>query len=338
MKKKFLILSNFEKLDEILKNNPTVEHSYVGTNESFAKCWKIAWRAILHGDALIFNIDHKRLLVVCAVFSIFAPRRFRHCKLISVDILLRPTFSLRAKLLAKVKKLLLSQVNSFILYFKNWDGYVREFGLPRDRLVYVPFKVNSWEKLNERRTQIGEGEYVLLAGATLRDYGTFVEALRRTKIPAVLLLPGIMESQLFKLAWYSKGIPENLKLEFHNDGKESTFLSYFENAKILCLPRFQQDIASTGISSLFCAMALGKCVLISSGPGAEDILEEAKAAAFFEPENPQSLADQMQRLWRNDAERRQTALNGVRFVSELKGEERLLTDILTIVGVGLVQQ
>jgi glycosyltransferase involved in cell wall biosynthesis len=247
---------------------------------------------------------------------------------VSVDILLRPASGTKEKLVQAFKIFLLRQVDLFVLYFRNIDGYVQHYKLDRKRIIYVPFKVNSSLKLHQKRMAgVAEGDYVLLAGVTLRDHATFVEAVRRTGVPSVLLLHPRLRAEVQDLAWY-KSRPPNLSIEFHEDGKESTYLGYFERAKLVCLPRYKWDIASTGISALFCSFGLGKCVLISSGPGAEDILTQGQAL-FFEPENVDSLAALIRRVWDDDALRRSVGAAAAEFADLVQGEDRLLRDILS---------
>ena len=306
---------------------------YIGADESIGASLRLAWRAYRSADYLVFNIDHRRLLLTCALYWLIGPRPLRRCRIVSVDILLRPPRSLEARPAALLKRLLLKQVDTFLLYFRNTDGYTRHFGIPKERMTYVAFKVNSWEKLEARRGVIPEGDYVLLAGATLRDRATFVEAVREAGMPAVLLVPGDERAAVEQTAWYRAGLPPNLRLDYHTDGKEETYLGYHENARIVCLPRYKWDIASTGISSYLCAMGLGKCVVISRGPGAEDLLLENESAVFFEPENAEDLARVLKDAWERHEHRRRIAANGARYAKSLAGEERLLEDILAALGL-----
>ena len=180
------IMSGFSAFADVLAGDSRYEHLDAGADTSIVGSIRLALRARKEADFLVFNNDHRRLLAACLVFALLAPRPFRRCKLVSVDILLRPPKTVRQKLFALLKRLLYKQVDLFILYFKNVDGYCAQFGLPRERIAYVPFKVNSFEKLRARRKGLGEGEYILLAGETLRDHKTFAEAVRRTGVPAQL--------------------------------------------------------------------------------------------------------------------------------------------------------
>jgi glycosyltransferase involved in cell wall biosynthesis len=286
--------------------------------------WKARWSA----DFLVLNIDPKRLLFACAAFLALSPRPFRRCKIVSVDLLLRPPRSLAQRLMNLAKGLLYRQVDLFLLYFRNIDGYVRHFGIPRRRVAYVPFKVNSWERIRARRDSLGDGEYALLSGATFRDHATFVEAVRKAGVPGVLLVPGDSRTVIEQSSWYQAGLPPNLKLEYHTDGKEETFLKYFENARVVCFPRFKWDIASSGISGYLCAMGHGRYVVISRGPGADDVLKEDEAADFFDAGDSEALARLIRGAWEEPAHRNRIAANGARYAEKLAGEERLLRDIL----------
>jgi len=323
------ICSNFASLDRVVHGDQRFEHSYLGEGLSLVRNLRVLWRARWSADLLILNIDAPRLLLACALFGLISPRPFRRCRIVSVDLLLRPPKTLRARIVNAVKSLLFRQVDLFILYFRNIDGYTRHFGIRRERTAYVPFKVNSWEKLKARRTEIGEGDYVLLSGATLRDHATFIKAVAKSGVPGVLLIPGEARTEIEQASWYRAGLPRNLRVEFHTDGKEDTFLRYFEGARIVCFPRYPWDIASTGISGYLCSMALGKFVAISRGPGADDVLAETEAAAFFEPGNSDDLARLIKEAWDHPEFRRRIAANGAQYAASLEGEERLLRDILT---------
>ena len=327
------ILSGFSAFANVLSVDSHYEHVDAGVDASFRGSIRLALRARKEADFLVFNGDPRRLFVACLVFALLAPRPFRRCKLVSVDILLRPPKTPAQKILALFKRFFLKQVDLFILYFKNVDGYCAQFGIPRERIAYVPFKVNSFEKLRARRQAEGEGEYVLLAGETLRDHETFAEAVRRTGLPAMIVLPPSARGRVESMPWY-RSPPPSLQIKFHLDGNEDTYLRYFERAKLVCLPRFKWDIASTGISAYLCAMALGKCVVISKGPGAEDVLSP-EHALFFEPEDARSLEGVLRRGWNSDQERRRIAANGAVYAESLGGEEKLLGNILSALEISL---
>jgi len=126
-------------------------------------------------------------------------------------------------------------------------------------------------------------------------------------------------------AW-ARELPANVRLELHADGKLETFVSTIANARILIIPRFHGDICSTGISSYLVAMALGTAVIISRGPGAEDVLSDE--AIFVEPEDVDELAQAASRLWHDDDAREKLVMAAKRYADKLGGTARMNDDII----------
>jgi glycosyltransferase involved in cell wall biosynthesis len=104
------------------------------------------------------------------------------------------------------------------------------------------------------------------------------------------------------------------------------YLGFIERARMVVIPRFKGDIAPTGISTYLVAMALGRCVVISEGPGAGDVLTDE--AALVPPEDPARLAEQVKLLWEDEPARSAIAARGRAYAERARGEDRLLADIL----------
>jgi glycosyltransferase involved in cell wall biosynthesis len=213
-----------------------------------------------------------------------------------------------------------------VLYFKNLESYQRFYGIGPDRAVYVPFKVNAWERIVARPRREANGDYVLCAGRTLRDTATFVEAMRRIDCPGVLLQQKRELLDAHGTSAWSGVLPSNLKLIIDESDRFDDFLDFISKARLVVIPRFKNDIAPTGISTYLVAMALNKCVIISEGPGAEDVLTDQ--AVIVPPEDVESLAEQIKRLWNDDKLRADIAARGYNYAMSVGGYDRLLSDIL----------
>ncbi len=317
------IYSNLPRLDAVLRGSDELDHVFIENGEKGWSPRKVC-SAMRDGDIVILNIDSSRLLSFCALKLILPFKKF---KLISIDILLRKPTGAKSSALALVKSMLLTQVDQFLLYFKNTDGYQKHYRIPRHKISYVPFKVNAWERFEHRRLDPLAGDYVLCAGQTLRDLRTFIEAVRSCGVPAVLLTPGdsVMKSHGTELI--TERLPENLKVATHDDGREETFLRWIAGAAAVVIPRFRDDIASTGISTYLCAMAASRCVILSKGPGAEELLTGGEAV-LVEPEDAAALSRAILKVWHDRAFREATATKGRQYAELLRGEERLLRDIV----------
>lgn len=250
--------------------------------------------------------------------------------MVSVDILMRRPKTLGQRCSARIKRMLLTQVDLFLVYFRNTRGLSDYFGIEPSRIGYVPFKVNSWENgLAEQPKPVTTSSYAICAGQTLRDIQTFVDAVRISGVPGVLLTPGreLMKRHGTELSIANP--PPNLRVVVHDDGKEATFLKWIRESSVVVIPRFLHDITSTGISTYLCAMAMERCVILSKGPGADDILTNGQAV-LVDPESSHQLAGALNTLWKDDELRSRIARKGRKYVEGLKGEDRLLRDVLQL--------
>lgn len=326
MQAKRRIYSNFQRFKPIVEASGEFGLIDVDDPSQVLSAWQIFWNAGKQ-DIVILNIAHARLYKLCLLRTIFFWKRF---KLVSVDILLRRPTNWKRKLFRFYQRLMLKRVDQFVLYFRNTSYYEKLFGLRKERICYVPFKVNDWELgINLYEADTASGEYVICAGQTLRDVGTFIKACEKANVPAVLLTPGkdLMKRHGTQLAFDS--LPANVRLEYHTDGKEETFLKWLKEAAIVVIPRFKTDISSSGISTYLSSMAAWRCVILSQGPGAEDVLTDGQAV-IVPAEDVEALAQTLKKLWNDPLERSKIALRGRKYAEEVQGEERLLRDVFRV--------
>lgn len=326
MQAKRRIYSNFQRFKDIVEESGEFEWIDLDGAEKTWSAWEI-FRTAKAQDIVLLNIDHRRLYLLCLFRTLFFWKRF---KLVSVDVLLRRPTNWKRRLFRFYQCWMLRQVDRFILYFRDTSHYQRLFGLRSERIRYVPFKVNDWELgINHYQADPASGEYVICAGQTLRDVNTFVAACEKAAVPAILLTPGkdLMKRHGTHLAL--ENLPANVKLEYHTDGKEETFLKWLKEAAIVVIPRFKTDISSSGISTYLSSMAAWRCVVISQGPGAEDVLTDGQAVVV-PAEDVDALAQTLKRLWNDPLERGRIALCGRKYAESVQGEERLLRDVLRV--------
>lgn len=317
------IISNIPGLSQVVDSDAPVVHEYVGDLKGGRGVIRFIWKC-LASHLVILDDEPTRLVFACMLRYVLPLSRFR---LVSVDVILRTPTSWRDRLRAFVVRILLKRVHRFILYFKNLRGYQVFYGVDPERVVYVPFKVNNWEKLSTSQQGSSEGSYVLCAGRSLRDVKTFVEAMARVPYPGVLLQQKAeFLSQHGTEAWVGT-LPANVRLITDKGNDPETFLEYISNACIVVIPRFRDDIKASGIGTYLLAMALKKSVIISEGPGAGDVLTDQ--AVVVSPEDPDKLAQEIKGLWENDALRNAIATRGMAYAQSLQGEHRLLSDILS---------
>jgi glycosyltransferase involved in cell wall biosynthesis len=254
------------------------------------------------------------------------PFRF---KIVSVDLIVRTPESFAGRIRTFALKLLLKRVHRFILYFKDLRGCERFYGIGQDRARFVPFKVNALKEIRCRPAdEPGAGEYVMCAGRTMRDVKTFVAAMANVECPGILhQQPGDVMAAHGTNVWHD-ALPPNLKLVIDDSYSHDVFLDFIAKARLVVIPRYQNDIGPAGIATYLVAMAMNKCVIISDGPGVGDVLNDE--AVIVPPEDAAALARQIELLWNDDARRREIAARGNKYAEQAGGDDRLYRDVLRV--------
>lgn len=316
------ILTNLRALNQSHFPETPLNFSYVheddGAKQFLAGC--------LRSHLVILGTDPARLMLACALKWIL-PFRF---KIVSVDLIVRTPSSLKGRIKTFIQKLLFKRVHRFILYFKDLRGCDRFYGIGPDRAVYVPFKVNQLEEIQRRLASEppDDGEYVMCAGRTMRDIKTFVAAMRRIDCPGILhQQPADMMVAHGTDLWHDE-LPPNLKLVIDDSYSHDVFLDFISKARVIVIPRYKNDIGPAGIATYLVAMALNKCVIISDGPGVGDVL--TNEAVIVPPEDPEALARQIELCWNDQQARATVAASGHKYAMSLRGNDRLLTDLLKV--------
>jgi glycosyltransferase involved in cell wall biosynthesis len=274
-------------------------------------------------DIVVLNCGGTLLYSVARHFMLFPWTRR---PLIAVDLVLRrpETTVYRAK--AWARRLLLSQVDHFIHYFRDLSGYTRYFGVGPSRSSYVPFKVNN-AHLRVDPDELAE-DYVLAAGQALRDYDTFIRAVAELPYPAAIPRFSFdgFEGRGPAFGWNEGNLPKNLVI-LPDTGSRADLVRYLARAKVVVIPTQAKSLCASGLSTYLDAMHLGKCVVISEGPGASDLLTDQ--AILVPPHDPNALRNAIARVWEDDALRRRTADAGRAYAKSLGGEKELLNRVLT---------
>lgn len=278
----------------------------------------------LSSNADLIVVDCRDLLIykLAAYFMLF-PWKSR--PLVAVDLVLRQPLTLRHKLTGRLKRALLSRVDHFVHYFKDISGYSRHFGVPASRSSYVPFKSNICgceipaEALRE--------DYVFTMGVSLRDYDTFIRAVGGLPYPAVIPEFSFLnfEGRDPTFPWTKDNVPPNLTV-LPDSGNREDLITNMARAKIVVIPVLPISLCASGISTYLDAMYLGKCVVMTAGPGASDLLTDQ--ALMVPADDVDALRGAIRRAWEDDDLRHRTAVAGRAYATSLGGEPELLNRVL----------
>lgn len=261
-------------------------------------------------DAVFMINCEPKLLYPLAAALTFRPGP--RTPLISVDLVLRRPFGVRARIDCAYKRFLLRRVDHHVLYHKDVAGYRKYFGIAAERCSFVPFKPNL--PCVPDGDVSPDGEYVLCYGRSQRDWETFFEAMKRVPYPGATSVLSVPE----KLARQPGLLPSNVRLLDDEDTQEAQ-ARIIGNAKVVVLPILKTNMAASGLSIGLNAMALGKCVIGSEGTAFSGIFKDE--LLLVPPGDPEALAAMIRRAWEDDQLRRATAISGHRYAVNAGGRD-----------------
>src|SRR5919109_4496951 len=275
------------------------------------------------GDAVVFNVDERQLLVFCLLRRLIGAR---HCRLVSVDIHLPPLRTARLRWRARFVGWLLREVDLFICYFKATERMQRAYGLVRKPFVYVPFKVNAYAAV-ERVKPTDDG-FGLVCGRSDRDYRTLVAAVDGLDVPIVVLVGPDHAAYGADIA--SVTFPPNVRVEM-DDGSLESWIKWIARARFIVLPVVPDTLKPSGISAYLDAMALGKCVIITDSPATQGLIDSGEAVVV-PPDDPAALRSAITHVAADTEYREHVAAAGSTYARSLGDEARLAEDIAQCVG------
>jgi glycosyltransferase involved in cell wall biosynthesis len=307
------ILTNF-------MNSPQFIDLPGGGRTEIVRCEE--WHEVrgLLGTADLIVVDCRdRLIYRIAMHFLLFP--WKRKPLVAVDLVLRKPGGLWQWVNTQVRRLLFKRVDHFIHYFRDIAGYTKYFGISEARSSYVPFKVNNRDSCLTP-ADIGE-DYVFTMGRSLRDYDTYIRAVAELPYPAAIPAFSFddFEGKDRSFCWNRDNIPRNLGI-LPDTGSRTDLVRNLAKARLVVIPTQASSLCASGLSTYLDAMHLGKCVIVSHGPGASDLLTEQ--ALLVPPHDVGALREAIARVWEDDALRRGIAAAGRAYAQSLGGEEELL--------------
>jgi glycosyltransferase involved in cell wall biosynthesis len=270
-----------------------------------------------------FILDFSKEIFIFGLMKLCFP--FNTCRFVTHDIFLpNPSKSIKDQIKKYIKVLALKSIDLIFLYSKRNERLSEAYHINPEKLIYVPFKINSYDYVISHKTS--DRGYILSGGVSRRDYQTLIEAAKHFPYPVKIVVPHEKQAEIHGTFINIENIPSNVEI-IHDDGSIESFVSYIANSRLVVLPLKADDFASTGTSVYLVSMALKKCVIISSGPTTDDILTQ-KTAIIVPPEDPESLRRAIKRAFNDDAYRKQIADNGYKYAISLGDEKRLFHSII----------
>jgi glycosyltransferase involved in cell wall biosynthesis len=162
--------------------------------------------------------------------------------------------------------------------------YAQAFGWPASKLAFIPLHTDP--RLLEQATS--EGDFVIAAGRTFRDYPTLVEAFQSLDT-SLVIVAGRSNSDL--------ATAPNISVRFDIPGPE--LVELMARSVAVALPLEEREI-SIGQSVLLQAMTLGKPVIATRVHATEDYIEHMETGILVPPRDPAAFREAVQMII-NDA-------------------------------------
>ncbi len=302
------------------------------------------WRAFFgehyRADVLFFDSDHRRLLFHCMLKALRLGRP--RPKLIACDLVLPKPITAVDRVFAALRGALLRRADLYVLIQADFSDYADQYGLPKERMIHVPFKTNYLE--NALSMEVSDDGYYWSGGTTYRDWDTLIEAVRPLDAKFVITIPN--EEELARrnennhekrrrrgippIVPSSRDLPSNVTIVRHGPDPQE-WLSVLARARGVVLPIHSRSINPSGVSTYLTAMAFRKPVIISEGPSTKGLLENGRNALIVPPANPEALRAAIKTMDSDAALRAAIADAGYTLAIAAGNTERLHTDYLSAV-------
>jgi hypothetical protein len=316
------IASNLPVLPVRLDDGVRIENSFVrlcgnAVRDGFRYFWW-SWSR----DAVVLHVPDRELLVLCLLRWLMP---FARARLVVVDLILTtPNRTWRQRLVAGMKRLLLRQVDLYLLHQKDVSGMEAAYGTPPERVRYVPYKVNSLATVLAMDPE--EGDYVFTGGRSRRDYSTFCAAVAGLDCPTVLLTPRPEENAVHETYFDGATAPAHVRV-VHDDGSPKSWIEHIARARVVVVCVSASSISPSGVGTYLLAMALGKCVIVTDSPATRGVLEHEREAVIVPTGDVEALRAAVRRVWEDDVYRRRIAAAGRAYALSLGGVESLQRNV-----------
>src|SRR4051812_9456399 len=250
---------------------------------------------------------------------------FHRCRLTTLDFFIGSPRQSRKPLI----RWCLNHVDRLLVYFRDGSAFEREYGISTQRFYYIPFKINALEII--RQTEVCDRGYIFTGGRSRRDFATFFAAVGLLGYPVKVIASPEAEMRLDGSSLAGLKVPPNVEITI-DDPSPEFFVRTMAAARLVVLPILRDITTQAGIGVYLQAMALRKCVIVSSGLGVSDVLMDGQAL-IVPAGDPDALRDAIERVWNNDGLRRKYAEKGYQYAYPLGGEDELRRSLLAALPV-----
>ena len=196
----------------------------------------------------------------------------------------------KAKILERVHP----KIDKIILWTSaHRDFAINVLGIPPSKIAFIRYYVDQkfWRPMPQAT------DMICSAGVEMRDYPTFIAAMRGLDIPCHIAA-GIARGKLFATvtAIGEQGpLPETLTVGLLT---ASELRAMYARSRFVVIPLHESD-SDNGLTVLLEAMAMGKAVICSRIKGQVDVIQEGVTGILIPPGDAKALREAILHLWNN---------------------------------------
>jgi glycosyltransferase involved in cell wall biosynthesis len=185
--------------------------------------------------------------------------------------------------------------------------YAEWLRLPAARFTFVHFQ-RALFPVEEDEDRLHP--FVLAMGSARRDYETFFEAMRQSKLPTVVVAAPHAISGLV--------VPKNVEVRSALSPQECRVLA--KRARVNVVPVANEETAS-GQTTVVEAMRMGRAVVATRCIGTADYMEEGVTGVLVKPRDVEGLRSAIERMWEDANLRARLGQNAQRFADDHCSDE-----------------
>ena len=181
-------------------------------------------------------------------------------------------------------------IDTMVVYSTWQQRFVTaELGFPAERVVFTPFTVDT-AFFCPTGAPPAEPPMICSAGLELRDYPTFVEAVRGLGVRVVIAAASPWSKRADTTA--DVDVPANVEVR-----RLSLYdlRQLYADAQFVVMPLFDTEFQA-GITTILEAMAMGRAVVCSRTQGQTDVINDGRNGVYVAPGDAAALREAIVRL------------------------------------------
>ncbi|QEG42502.1 glycosyltransferase [Roseimaritima ulvae] len=204
-----------------------------------------------------------------------------------------------------IQKLVLPRYDGFLMLTDSQISYLRFHSKPDAVFCNIGYNIDEQVFHPVDGTDCLGDEYILAIGEDdSRDFNLLLDACPQ-EIPILL-----------KTRWRPSAMTAHPKVLFESRRlTDSAYRKLIANCKFVVIPLHDTNHPG-GITTLYEAMAMGKAVIVSQSPIAEEIVRPNRTGAVVPLGDAHALKENIAKFWEDSHVREECGLRGRKFIEE----------------------